>query len=291
MQEQVPVGWDSQAFYQWATAHARGHFIELGGRLTHYVEQGEGDPVILLHGIFFDSCIWEKNIDALADTFHVYALDLWGSGYSTRDHMAHDYDHYAHELRLFMERLHIRRASLVGQCLGASTAVHFAVTHPTYVERLLLVAPGGVSAKLPLRARALALSGIGQLLLSMKSDTVRRRALEDLFFYEGSQLSEADFAHATRFHKIRGTSPILVQQLRQAFFEKLTDDLYRLDELRIPVLLVWGRQDKLSPVSDAAVVQEILEDAQLEVIDQAGHVPNWEADEAFNELAIEFLKG
>lgn len=64
-----------------------GKFIELGGHSTHYVERGAGEPVILIHGFFYDSYTWSNNLDALADRFKVYALDLWGFGYSTREPM------------------------------------------------------------------------------------------------------------------------------------------------------------------------------------------------------------
>ena len=74
MSEFIP--WNSQPLDEWAEKHAAGESIELGGHSTHYVEKGEGDPVILVHGFFYDSYTWHNNIDALADRFKVYALDL-----------------------------------------------------------------------------------------------------------------------------------------------------------------------------------------------------------------------
>jgi pimeloyl-ACP methyl ester carboxylesterase len=64
-----------------------GKFIELGGHSTHYIERGAGEPIILIHGFFYDSYTWSNNLDALADRFKVYALDLWGFGYNTREPM------------------------------------------------------------------------------------------------------------------------------------------------------------------------------------------------------------
>ena len=79
------IPWDSQPLSEWAQKHARGKFIDLDGYQTHYIERGDGEPVILIHGFFYDSHMWDENIDALAEHYRVYALDLWGFGYSTRE--------------------------------------------------------------------------------------------------------------------------------------------------------------------------------------------------------------
>ena len=72
------VPWNSQPLEERASKYAPGKFIDLDGLSTHYIEKGSGEPVILLHGFFFDTYMWDKNIDALAERFKVYAIDLWG---------------------------------------------------------------------------------------------------------------------------------------------------------------------------------------------------------------------
>ena len=72
------VPWNSQPLEFWAEKHAKGKFIDLDGRSTHYIEKGKGEPVILIHGFFYDSYMWSRNIDALAEHFKVYVIDLWG---------------------------------------------------------------------------------------------------------------------------------------------------------------------------------------------------------------------
>ncbi|GAH93034.1 unnamed protein product, partial [marine sediment metagenome] len=79
------ITWNSQPVDKWRRKYAPGKFIDLGGHITHYIEKGDGHPVILLHGWFHDLQMWSRNIDALAKSFKVYAIDLWGFGYSTRE--------------------------------------------------------------------------------------------------------------------------------------------------------------------------------------------------------------
>src|SRR5262249_29753140 len=138
------IPWSSQPLDSWAGKYATGKFVDLAGRRTHYIESGDGEPVILLHGFNYDSYLWAANLDALAQHFKVYALDLWGWGYSTREPLDYGYPLYADQLLLFMDSLGIERASLVGQSMGAGTAIQFCVQHPHRVYKLVLDAEVGI---------------------------------------------------------------------------------------------------------------------------------------------------
>jgi len=85
------IPWGSQPLDAWTKKYARGQMIELDGLQTHYIEKGTGDPVILIHGFYFDTHMWDKNLDALAEHYQVYVPDLWGFGYSTREPLDYGY--------------------------------------------------------------------------------------------------------------------------------------------------------------------------------------------------------
>jgi pimeloyl-ACP methyl ester carboxylesterase len=112
----VPL--NSQPLDEWSDKYAPGKFIELGGLSTHYIEKGSGEPVIFLHGFFFDHNMWNASIDVLAEKYKVYALDLWGFGYSTREPLDYGYPLYTKQLHKFMDALGIQKASLIGQSMG-----------------------------------------------------------------------------------------------------------------------------------------------------------------------------
>jgi pimeloyl-ACP methyl ester carboxylesterase len=284
------IPWDSQPLEVWASRYAQGTSVELNGRRTHYLVKGDGPPVILLHGFFYDSYLWAGNIDALARHFTVYALDLWGSGYSTREPLDHGYPLYAEQLRLFMDRLGITRASLVGQSMGGGTAVRFAVHHRERVEKLVLVACAGLPNPMPLGMKLFKhVPRLGAFLLSLSTDTPRRRALSDSFIHDPKLITDSYFENVTRAHKIRGTHATTLTIARNDFFDKSGDDIHRLAAMDIPVLIVWGRQDKAIPVRVAHQMHAILKGSRLEILDHAGHVPNFERADEFNRLAVEFL--
>jgi len=99
--------------------YARGKFVAVDGKKVHYLEKGAGSPVILIHGFLYHTVAWQKNIDALAERFKVYAVDLWGQGYSQRlPRPDYSFPLYGRQIKGFMEALGIPKASLVGQDMG-----------------------------------------------------------------------------------------------------------------------------------------------------------------------------
>lgn len=284
------IQWNSQPLDSWARKHAQGKFIDLNGRQTHYIEKGQGDPVILLHGFLYDSYLWEANIEALAKHFKVYALDFWGWGYSTRADLDYDYQLYVSQVLGFMDSLDIPCASLVGQSMGSGTAMLFCVQHRTRVKKLLLVAAAGLPNRMPLMGRIFNLPGVGEFLLDWNTDAVRKAGLKDYFIYNKQLVTKNYFENVTRPHKISKSTDVYLAILRKQFFDTLSPEIHQLGDMEVPILLVWGREDKAVPLRLGQEMRSILRGARLEVLDQAGHVPNFECAEKFNQLAIDFLR-
>jgi pimeloyl-ACP methyl ester carboxylesterase len=281
------IPWDSQSLDEWSSKYAPGKFVNLDGYSTHYIEIGKGEPVILLHGYFYDSTQWSKNLEALAGKFKVYAPDLWGFGYSTREPMDYGYPLYASQLLRFMDTLDIKKASLVGQSMGGGTAILFATQHPKRVNKLVLVASGGLPNPYGFLMRLACLPGIGESLFSLKGS--RRGILKANFIYDKNKLTDEYVEAVTRFQKVEGTTKVLLKVLRARFWDTLSEEIHTLGEMGLPVLIVWGRQDQSIPIKLGQDMHHILKGSRLEIIGQAGHCPNDEQPEVFNKLALEFL--
>ncbi len=82
----------------------------------------------------------------------------------------------------------------------------------------------------------------------------------------------------------------MLKILRKEFFDKLRDEIDCLAQMEVPILLVWGREDKAIPLRCGQEMQRILKGSHLEIINNAGHVPNFEGAEEFNQLAVDFLR-
>jgi len=287
MAEFIP--WNSQPLDEWAKKYCTGKFIKLDGYLTHYIEKGEGEPVILIHGIFYDSYMWNKNMDALAERFKVYALDLWGCGYSTRESMDYGYPVYADQLLKFMDALNIQKASLVGQSMGGGTCILFALQHRDRVNKMILVNSTGMPNPLPLMGKIANLPKVGEFLMGLKGNFFRKMALDINFIYDKGFITDSYFKDVTRFHKIKDTTEVLLKISRKQFFGKLLDEIHRLGETDVPILIVWGRHDKSIPLERGQEMHRILMGSRLEILERAAHCPHDEQSQRFNQLAVDFL--
>lgn len=101
------VPWNSQSLDDWAKRYAEGRFIDLAGRRPHFIERGQGRPVLLIRGLHLDYHTGIINLDAVAAHFKVYAPDLWGQGYSTRGSLEYGYDLFEGQIRLIMDAFDI----------------------------------------------------------------------------------------------------------------------------------------------------------------------------------------
>jgi pimeloyl-ACP methyl ester carboxylesterase len=255
------------------------------------MERGQGESVLLVHGFNLDSATWVKNVDPLAEHFHVFAPDLWGEGFSTRQPLDYGYPLYKEQILIFMDALGIESASLVGHSMGGGISTVFTLEHPERVEKLVLVDSTGIPASLPFRAKIFRLRGVAELLLSLPTDMTRRRNLEDFWIYNKDLLTDNDYEDFTRFQKIEGTTEALLAILRKNFFNTLHEELQALGKLDVPVHIVWGREDKSLPLRSGQEMHRLIEGSKLAIVDDAGHMPNFERADVFNKLVMEFLLG
>lgn len=107
--------------------------------ITHfYVEKGQGDPLILLHGNGEDHTYFDHQIEVFAQHYHVYALDTRGHGQTPRGTRPFTIRQFADDLLAFMDASHIERAHLLGFSDGGNIAIIFAIRYPERVDRLIL---------------------------------------------------------------------------------------------------------------------------------------------------------
>ena len=283
------IPWNSQPLNEWAEKYAEGRFIDLDGHSTHYIEMGTGEPVILIHGFLYDTFTWHNNMNALAKHFKLFAIALWGFGYSTREPLDYGYPLYAEQLLMFMDALNIEKASLVGHSMGGGTAIYFAVHHPDRVDKLVLVDAAGMPNPLPLLGRLTNLPLVGELMYGMRGNFMRRMALKTNWIHDESFITDSYFENATRFHKVKGSTKVMLTILRKQFFHTLPDKVRALGELNIPTLIVWGRHDTAIPLARGHEMHALLRGSRLEVLDNVGHCPHDETFARFNQTAVEFL--
>ncbi|MFE7743823.1 4,5:9,10-diseco-3-hydroxy-5,9,17-trioxoandrosta-1(10),2-diene-4-oate hydrolase [Nocardia sp. NPDC057455] len=264
----------------------------------HYHEAGVGNgpTIVLLHGGGPGASSWSnfaRNIPVLAEHFHVLAVDQPGYGRSDKptEHPQY-FVHSASALKDLLAHLEITtRVHLLGNSLGGGAAVRFALDYPDRAGKLILMGPGGLSTNLfapdPTE---------GVKLLSKFNYEPTRQNLEAflrIMVFDQSlitdELIDERFASASTPEALAATRA-MGKSFASADFEKgmLWRDAYKL---RQPVLLIWGREDRVNPLDGALVATKVIPRAQLHVFGGCGHWAQLEKFHEFNRLAIDFLAG
>ena len=274
-----------------AKQYAKGKFVTVDGKKVHYLEKGSGSPVILIHGFLYHSVMWQRNLDALAEKFKVYAVDLWGFGYSQRlPQLDYSFPAYGRQIKGFMEALGIPKAALAGQSMGGGIAVHVAARYPDKVDRLILVDPAVIPYPDTIIGTIYKLPGVGEFLNSLPGDFIMQNNLKSLWFYDPNKVTDAYAKEVLQPLCIKGSHEALMYILRnvlkEPFVESEAKELARTD---MPILLIHGREDKAVPLNNSRVLNKIWRNSRLAVFDRAGHNPHEEHPEKFNALALSFL--
>jgi pimeloyl-ACP methyl ester carboxylesterase len=280
--------------YEEAIQKAPGKIIEINGKKVHYIAQGpqEAPPVILIHGFLYHTVLWERNIGPLSRNFRVYALDLFGFGYSERAAWEpFSYKLYAEQVKGFMDALGIKKAHLIGQSLGGGVVLRFATDYKDSVARAILIAPASLPNPRPLSAELLALPLVGEFLWNLPGTDLPRHILETNFFFDRRQITPDYLVRYAAPLSIRHSFKTLLEIFRNFEFDKQADVVERYGKRSVPTLFLWGRQEKALPLKSGQRLQRMIPGSRIHVLEKAGHVPNHEQADRFNALTAEFLKG
>jgi pimeloyl-ACP methyl ester carboxylesterase len=261
-----------------------------------YTVCGEGSPLVLVHGVYpgASSFEWRRNFVPLAASHRVYALDLLGFGLSDRPGITYDPPLFESLLGDFLQDVVGEPAALCGTSLAGAFAAHAAFQRPATVSRLLLIGPTGLYdwADPPratnfllhrlLRFPVLGLSGYYGLTSRAGLEKYLRRRL---YYHPVSVTQEVLEAHYTAAHQ-SGASYAQAAFLSGLLGEPV-DGIF--GDLRVPVLLVWGRHSRLAAVDNAGGFASLNPRADLEIFEASGALPHVEEAERFNTLVAGWL--
>ena len=251
------------------------------GQKIKYVEAGSGPVVVLLHGLGGNSANWAFNTPALAQKFRVVVPDQVGFGSSDKPLVNYRIGTYVDFLDKFLSELKVERATLVGNSMGGWIAALYALRYPGKVDRLVLADSAGFAP--PKEFDLHALAGLNP----STRDEMKR--LANLVFFNPLFKSDAaiDVLLAQRLSAGDGYT---IQRLVESIYRG--DDMLdgKLSGIKQPVLLLWGREDGLTPLArEGERFKRELPSAQLIVFDQCGHVPQVEKAAEFNAAVLKFL--
>ena len=250
------------------------------GRLR-YAQRGDDGPVlILVHGFGGDLDNWLFNIDALAAGARVYALDLQGHGQSEKTIGDPSLGGLAGALQAFMHNVGVDRAHLVGHSMGAAVVARLACDAPEQVESLILISAAGLGPEI----NADYINGF--------VDATTRRELKPVLmnlFADSSLVNRSLVDDLLKYKRIDGVGDALRQLASGLFADGIQQNQLapEIAEQGLDTLVIWGREDKVIPVSHA----HAIDGARVEIIDDAGHMVQLEQATGVNKLILDHILG
>jgi len=254
-------------------------------------------PLVFIHsiGAGSSSFMWRKNFDVLAQDFSVFALDLLGFGFSEKPGSApYSADLYVELITDFIREVCGYPVNVIGSSLGAAYAVRVADEHPELISSLVLNAPaGGESFRTRPGMAGAAFYGLLQspvLGTSFHNVMASERSIRDYarrhLFYDHRRVTDRLVAHLYATSHQSGA-----QHAMAAFVAGYlnTDVRGAFARLTQPSILVWGKQDLMTPVENAVSLLRLNPQARIEVFDYCRMMPEQEHPERFNELVHEAL--
>ena len=264
--------------------------LRVDGLSIRFFEHGEGAPAILLHGASLGSSadVWARNLQPLAaHGLRVIAPDLPGFGGSDNP-QDHSVGYRRRFVPAFMDALGIRRAALVGHSQSGRVAVELAFGDAQRVAKVVVLGTGSLLPPLPGDSSAAADGEDGAL--SEPTLDESRRLLESNLYHRDLATAEA-VALRHRMSLGKNFEAFAARkQPRGAKVEKGGEAPWqRLARCPVPLLLLYGEQDRGQAARRAALAKELNPQLDLRVLPRCAHLIQWDAADAFAALAGEFL--
>lgn len=239
-----------------------------------YKQTGEGAPIVLLHGWGCDLNIFKSIQDNLEKNFKVYAIDLPGFGRSDAPKEVWGVKEYTSFIKEFFILESIKKPIIVGHSFGGRISILYSSQNP--VDKVILVDSAGIKPKRKLKYyfKVFLYKAIKKIIIFLYKEKQAESILEKYRKKSGS----SDYNNACGI-------------MKQILVRIVNEDLSCvLPNIKAPTLLIWGKNDTATPISDAIKMKKLIPDAGLVVLEDAGHYSFIEKLNDFLIIINSFLK-
>lgn len=245
-------------------------FIDVQGLRVHYRDQGQGFPVVLLHGTAASLHTWEGWVKVLSPHFRIISVDLPAYGL-TGPNADNDYsvDAYCRFVDAFLDKLDIKQCDLAGNSLGGRIAWGYTWRHPERVRKLVLVdAAGFPMKKIPFAIKLARMPIIKNIARWITPRAIVKRSLKSAYG-DPSKITDETVDRYYNMLLRRGNREAMGHRAMHKFFDQ-TDKLALIKQ---PTLILWGGKDTWIPPDNAAKFAKTLPNAEVIIYPEAGHIP------------------
>ncbi|MGA2393751.1 MAG: alpha/beta hydrolase [Candidatus Lustribacter sp.] len=270
-------------------------YYDAAGVRTRALESGEGEPLIMMHGVGGHAEAFARNVVPLGKHFRTIAIDLLGHGLTGSIDAPLTKEAYTKHLADFMDAAGIEKANLLGESLGGWIAVMMSKFYPERVGKIVYTVGARLEVPVDEAAAKRTAHGRSELLrLTKQFQANPSRAnvherLKWLFHNPNRDITEELID--LRWELYRRTEAAGVRG--HAGGGAASDDALTPDRLRTithPMLVLWTDHNPSAAVAEAHSAMNYLPNAELKVMEDSGHWPQWEHPEIFDEIVREYLQ-
>lgn len=263
-------------------------FVQAGGVRLHYNDIGVGPAVVCLHGGGPGASGWSnfsQNVPALSAKFRLLLVDMPQFGRSEKVVIREGRLTYvARMLKDFLDRLGLGKAHFIGNSMGAQTALKFAIDYPERIDRLVALGNGAVTQTVLTPRPTEGVKLIQGFYKGAGPTREKLRRLIETLVYDSSFLTDALLEQ--RFAAANDAETVALWSKNPPPNEDIGA---LLGKVECRTLLIWGIEDRFSPIEGGLALLKRLKDARLHVFAQCGHWAQVEKAREFDRLVLEFL--
>jgi len=261
-------------------------FIRVKDHDIHYLKQGEGAPLILVHGFACSTYTWRKLIPLLADHHTVYALDLLGFGLSDKPPDGnYDLRSQGSLVLDFMNALHLPSATLVGHSMGGVVVAYAAVEAPEQVKALVLVDAGFYSGGAPAFLKYIFFPLDRIMAKQFYTKKMRMKSFSRSYYNKSfitDEVMEGYMLPTTTPHAVDALARMM-KEVGPRKYEGISEHISE------PTLIVWGEQDLPIPPRDGERLNREIKGSKLIIVKESGHMSPEEKPEDLAKAIKDFV--
>ncbi len=267
-------------------------FVRINRVSIAYTDRGSGPTVLFVHGFASFSYTWMKMISYLPRQFRFVTIDLKGYGYSEKkcDAFLAPYDQ-AVILSAFIRRMDLRDVVLVGHSMGGVISLISLINEKvrSRIAKLILLDSAGVFQKLPDFIDDLTATSANNPLIRLANEDLMAALVLDEAFHDENKISRETVKEYGNVLRQPKAKECMISSAKQIAIANEKRFLHLIGKINIPVLIIWGKEDRIISVEDAFLFQKELFDAQLQIIPDCGHAPQEEMPLETARIIAEYL--
>lgn len=257
--------------------------FDYNGISLKYTDEGAGRPMIFLHGFGASSYSWRYLAKPFSKDYRVIAIDLKGFGLSDKpSDNRYSAREQAQIIKSFIEKNELHDVILAGNSFGGAVSILTCLefTGPQNpIGKMILIDSAGGRQHMPDFIAALRLPLLDWFFSHIVPPRVASRAILDEAFFDRSKIPEEAVQVYASYIELPGARYALVRTAEQIVPPDLDALIERYGEISIPVLILWGKEDSIIPLSVGRMLASKMKNSKLVVLPNCGHIPQEECPE------------